>query len=155
MPDAPSPAAPGPDTGPGPTANAPSGPAVAPVPRRLCDVQALAADPPEKAGAMWSLGESGRQLDANVVHLPPGGSVGVHTERDLDVLLLVVAGDGTLGTTGEPEPLTAGALMWLPSGSTRSLDAGPDGLSYVTVHRRRPGMRIRSHRERDAAPLPE
>ncbi|MGM7445218.1 hypothetical protein, partial [Streptomyces tunisiensis] len=69
----------------------------APLPRVLCDTTALAAaagDGP--AGALWRLAESGRQLDANVVRLPPGHRVDTHREPDLDVLLLVLAGDGTL-----------------------------------------------------------
>lgn len=116
----------------------------APVPRILYDLQALGTLLPAPAGALWRLEETGRQLDANVVHLPPRQRVGTHTEPDLDVLLLVLAGDGTLGTTDGPQHLVAGALTWLPRGSTRSLTAGADGLSYLTVHRRRPGMQIRS-----------
>jgi quercetin dioxygenase-like cupin family protein len=110
----------------------------------LCDVQALAALQDAPAGALWRLAESGRQLDANVVHLPAGGRVGTHAEPDLDVLLLVVAGDGTMDTVEGPMALAGGALCWLPHGSTRSVSAGAGGLTYVTVHRRRPGMQIRS-----------
>jgi quercetin dioxygenase-like cupin family protein len=111
-----------------------------PLARALCDVRALV--PEAAGGVLWKLAEPGRQLDANVVHLPADGHVDTHAEPDLDVLLLVVAGEGTL-TSGEgPQPLTEGALCWLPRGSTRGLDAGPEGLSYVTVHVRRPGMRI-------------
>ena len=117
-----------------------------PAPRLLCDVQAMAGLVPAPAGAMWKLAEPGRQLDANLVHLPPGESVGDHREPDLDVLLLVVAGGGSLGAPdGDVQPLAAGALLWLPHGSARRVDAGPDGLSYLTVHRRRPGMRIGRH----------
>ncbi|WP_329137999.1 cupin domain-containing protein [Streptomyces sp. NBC_00670] len=122
-------------------------PGPAPVPSLLCDVQALAAQPSAPAGALWRLAESGRQLDANLVHLPPDQGVDTHMEPDLDVLLLVVAGGGRLespGGGGTVVPLAEGALCWLPHGSTRRLAAGPDGLSYVTVHRRRPGMRIKS-----------
>jgi quercetin dioxygenase-like cupin family protein len=111
-------------------------------PHLLCDVRALARARPAPAGALWRLAEPGRQLDANVVHLPPGRHVEVHTEPDLDVLLLVVAGSGTLAGAGEPHRLAAGALLWLPRGSARGLAAGADGLSYLTVHRRRPGLRI-------------
>ena len=85
------------------------------------------------------------QLDANVVHLPPLQRVDTHTEPELDVLLLVVDGGGTLGTTEGSEPLGEGRLIWLPHGSTRSVTAGTEGLSYLTVHRRRPGMRIGHH----------
>lgn len=94
------------------------------------------------AGALWKLAESGRQLDANVVHLPPGRGVDAHAEPLLDVLLLVVAGDGTLTTVDGPRHLTEGTLLWLPHGSRRSLTAGAGGLSYLTVHPRRPGMQI-------------
>ncbi|MEV6795291.1 hypothetical protein AB0M87_25620 [Streptomyces sp. NPDC051320] len=117
----------------------------APVPRALYDVTALTGQPPETSGAVWRLAESGRQLDANVVHLPPLQRVDTHTEPELDVLLLVVAGRGTLGTTKGSEPLGEGRLIWLPHGSTRSVTAGAEGLSYLTVHRRRPGMRIGHH----------
>ncbi len=112
------------------------------LPRVLCDIGALAASPPGTAGAMWKLAEPGRQLDANVVHLPRGQSVGTHAEPDLDVLLLVVAGDGVLDAAGQARHLPSGALLWLPRGAERGLSAGQDGMSYLTVHRRRPGMQV-------------
>ncbi|NEA51276.1 hypothetical protein G3I35_34630 [Streptomyces sp. SID10815] len=113
----------------------------------MCDARALASDPPLPGGVLWKLAETGRQLDANLVRLAPGGRVAPHAEPDLDVLLFVVGGDGVLGagTADEPRRLTEGAAVWLPHGSTRSVAAGADGLSYLTVHRRRPGMRIRPH----------
>ena len=120
-----------------------SGPAS---PRVLCDIRALSTSIPPPAGAVWKLAERGRQLDANLIHLPPRQHVDTHTEPDLDVLLLVLAGDGTLGATDGTLHLTGGILAWLPRGSTRSLTAGKDGLSYLTVHQRRPGMQIRSPR---------
>jgi quercetin dioxygenase-like cupin family protein len=115
------------------------------IPRVLCDTgAALAAAAPDTAGVLWKLTESGRQLDANLVRLAPGRRIEPHAEQDLDVLLLVVSGDGILGAGpgDEPQPLTAGALLWLPHGSTRSITAGEGGLAWLTVHRRRPGMQI-------------
>jgi quercetin dioxygenase-like cupin family protein len=112
------------------------------LPHVLGDIGALAMSPSGTPGAMWKLAEPGRQLDANVVHLPPGQHVGTHAEPDLDVLVLVVAGDGDLAAAGKTTHLMSGTLLWLPRGSVRSLSAGQDGLSYLTVHRRRPGMRI-------------
>ncbi|MEW2292781.1 hypothetical protein ABZ719_08755 [Streptomyces sp. NPDC006743] len=120
-----------------------------PEPRLLCDARALAGDPSAAAGVLWKLAESGRQLDANLVRLAPGARVAPHAEPDLDVLVYVVSGGGTLGAgpRDERRELTEGATVWLPHGSTRSLGAGPDGLVYLTLHRRRPGMRIRSRKE--------
>ncbi|MFC8783929.1 cupin domain-containing protein [Streptomyces nigra] len=120
-----------------------TGPEEEPLARLLCDVTAL-TEAPASAGVLWKLSEPGRQLDANVVHLPPGRRVDPHVEPDLDVLLLVVAGDGTVTGSGGEENLTTGGLLWLPRGSRRALAAGEQGLSYVTVHRRRPGITIRS-----------
>ena len=117
------------------------------VPHILGDFEALTEVLPASRGALWKLAEPGRQLDANLVHLPPGQHVGAHAEPDLDVMLLVVAGDGILGTTGHALPLAKGSILWLPHGSSRSLAAGDDGMSYLTVHRRRPGMRIKSRQE--------
>ncbi|MFF8610468.1 cupin domain-containing protein [Streptomyces sp. NPDC015346] len=114
-----------------------------PVPKILFGTGTLKGLDPERAGAVWRLSEPGRQLDANIVRLPPGRRVDAHTEPDLDVLLLVVTGDATLVTAEGPVPLGEGALTWLPHGSTRALVAGEQGMSYLTVHRRRPGMRIR------------
>lgn len=115
-----------------------------PLPRTLCDTAALAALEDAPAGALWRLAESGRQLDANVVRIPPGRRVDTHREPDLDVLLLVLAGEGSLTAPDGTQSLRVGTLIWLPHGSTRSLAAGDEGLTYLTVHRRRPGLRIKS-----------
>ena len=124
-----------------------------PVPTLVCDTAALIDALPDTAGVLWKLAESGRQLDANVVHQPAGRRVETHREPDLDVLLLVVSGDGILGVGDEDTPrrLDSGMLMWLPHTSTRSITAGPGGLTYLTVHRRRPGMQIRPAATRDGA----
>lgn len=123
----------------------------APAASLLCETGALLDAASDGSGVLWKLAEAGRQLDANVVHLPADTRVGTHTEPDLDVLLLVLSGDGVLGggVGDPPQKLAAGTLMWLPRGSTRSITAGPDALSYLTVHRRRPGMQIRPAPARD------
>lgn len=119
--------------------------------RMLCDVRALTGKVPEPVGVLWKLAESGRQLDANVIRLPADEHIGTHAEPDLDVLVLVVTGDGVMDTPEGVLPLVEGALLWLPHGSTRSITAGSQGLAYVTVHRRRPGMQIR--RRADLTPV--
>ncbi|CAM5461066.1 hypothetical protein AB0H45_03790 [Streptomyces atroolivaceus] len=104
----------------------------------------LASAAPGERGALWHLAEQGRELDANVVHLPPGAGVGEHQEDVLDVLLLVLAGRGSLRTgDGDTLDLTPTAVTWLPRTSRRALEAGPEGLTYLTVHRRRPGLMIK------------
>lgn len=115
-----------------------------PVPKLLCDAQAMADELGNlSAGAVWKLAESDRQLDANLVHLPAGRRVDAHAEAALDVLLVIVSGSGELESgEGEKLALAEGRVLWLPHGSRRSLSAGDEGLLYLTVHQRRPGMSI-------------
>ncbi|MFJ7194566.1 MULTISPECIES: hypothetical protein [unclassified Streptomyces] len=121
------------------------------VPRVLAVLDELLRDAgPDRRGALWQLAEQGSELDANLVRLPPGGEVGEHQEDVLDVLLVVVAGSGRIAAMGESLELTPTTVVWLPRTSRRALAAGPDGLTCLTVHRRRPGLAIRSA----AAPAP-
>ncbi|MGW9117464.1 hypothetical protein ACWGRV_12620 [Streptomyces sp. NPDC055663] len=115
------------------------------VPRVLAVLDELLRDAtPDRRGALWQLAEQGRELDANLVRLPPGGEVGEHQEDVLDVLLVVVAGDGRIDAGGESLELTPTTVVWLPRTSRRALAAGPGGLTCLTVHRRRPGLTIKS-----------
>ncbi|MFF2503209.1 cupin domain-containing protein [Streptomyces sp. NPDC058067] len=95
-----------------------------------------------RTGALWKLDGAARQLDANLVRLPSGAGVTEHVEPDLDVLLVVVEGSGSLHHAGDEEELAPGALVFVPRGERRSVTAGADGLAYLTAHRRRPGLTI-------------
>ncbi|MEV6786175.1 hypothetical protein [Streptomyces sp. NPDC051098] len=118
----------------------------------LADVRAVPAD---RGGALWRLSEAGRQLDANIIRVPPGERVARHAEADLDVLLCVLDGSGELETDAGRQRLEAGSVAWLPRGIHRALSAGADGLAYVTAHTRRPGLAIRNASAVAAATEPE
>lgn len=112
-------------------------------PSILCDAPTeIAKSETATIGVLWRLSETGRQLDANLVHLAPRQHIDVHAEPDLDVLIVVMDGTGDLRAVDLSMRLTAGLVAWLPRGSSRSLAAGDQGLAYVSVHRRRPGMQI-------------
>ncbi|MFJ5552901.1 hypothetical protein [Streptomyces sp. NPDC093225] len=96
----------------------------------------------DQSGALWRLRRRTRQLDANVVRFPAGGTVAAHTEAEVDVLVLVVAGGGTLTVAGTARDLTPGAVVLVPRGDARAIEAGPGGLVLLTAHRRRTGLRI-------------
>lgn len=104
----------------------------------------IAAARDDTAGALWRLAPVARQLDANVIRVPPGERVAPHVEPDLDVLLCVLHGSGELTVAGGTDHLEPGGLAWLPRGTERSLVAGPEGLVHLTAHRRRPGLAIGS-----------
>ncbi|MEU8561840.1 hypothetical protein AB0C45_10170 [Streptomyces cyaneofuscatus] len=108
----------------------------------LDDILASAA--PGERGALWHLAEQGRELDANLVRLPGGAEVGEHQEDVLDVLLVVLAGGGLVRAAGGELDLRPRTVLWLPRTSRRALVAGAGGLTYLTVHRRRPGLAIKA-----------
>jgi quercetin dioxygenase-like cupin family protein len=110
---------------------------------------ALAGQSPDDTNrALWTLPVANRQLDANLIRLAPGDRIDPHDGPDLDVLMVVVAGSGTVSGAQEnperPEGLVvrAGSLVWLPRRSRRGIHAGDDGLAYLTVHPRRPALQI-------------
>lgn len=131
------------DAASGEAGTAPESDGAAP-PRILADSTALAravGDPKER-GAVWRLEEAERHLDANVIALPAGERIDEHVGPEEDVLLHVIAGFGTLRSGDDELALTAGAVVWLPRRSHRAVTAGPDGLRYLSVHRRKPGLQV-------------
>jgi quercetin dioxygenase-like cupin family protein len=84
-----------------------------------------------------------RQLDANLIRLAAGDRIDPHDGPDLDVLMVVVAGSGTVTGPGEDRlSVNPGSLVWLPRRAYRGIHAGPSGLAYLTVHQRRPALQI-------------
>lgn len=77
-----------------------------------------------------------RDLDWNVVAVPPNGEIGTPTGAGVDVLIHVLVGSGRLTTEEGTIKLTPGALLWLPSRSRPKFTAGPDGLRYLTVNQK-------------------
>lgn len=111
-----------------------------PLPRLLTNT-ALPARTPGAAGAVWTLQARQRDLDSNVIALPPGERIEAHAGPDLDVLIHVLSGTGVL--TAELDQrldLAPGDLVWLPRRSRRQFRAGPSGLRYLTIHQRRQAL---------------
>lgn len=112
-----------------------------PLPRVLVNTATLAAEAaPDVTGAGWKLDARERDLDSNVIILPPGETIDAHAGPDLDVLIHVLAGGGQLETELTTIDLEPGALLWMPRRSQRKFTAGVDGLSYLTVHQRRQAL---------------
>jgi quercetin dioxygenase-like cupin family protein len=94
-----------------------------------------------RPGAVWSLAHGG-DLDANLVHLDPGGLIAAHTNDEVDVMILVIAGRGQLCIDSAVHSLRGDVLALVPKGSPREIRAGDQGITYLTVHRRRAPLRI-------------
>jgi quercetin dioxygenase-like cupin family protein len=91
---------------------------------------------------LWRL-QSSEDLQANLVRLPAGASVGQNVESDNDVLLLVLAGSGEVHVADERHPVAPHQVMLLAKGTVRGLRADEtEPLVYLTVHRRKRGLSI-------------
>ncbi len=122
------------------------------LPRILVNTTDVAArsGEPDVAGAVWKLQARERDLDSNIIALPPGRIIEAHAGPDLDVLIHVLAGSGQLATEHGTLDLLPGALLWLPRRSRRQFTAGPGGLRYLTVHQRRQALVLKTAGERRA-----
>lgn len=96
----------------------------------------------QTAGSVWQLEPGARDLDANIIVLPPDDEIAMHVGPKLDVLILVLEGSGALETELNTIRLQQGAVLWLPKKAQRRFIAGSDGLKYFTVHQRKPTLNI-------------
>jgi quercetin dioxygenase-like cupin family protein len=91
-------------------------------------------------GVVWSLSPAG--FHANLVVLDALEAIAVHRNDEVDVLLVVLSGGGVAHVDDEAVELTAGTATLVARGATRSVDAGPSGIRYLTVHAERRPMTI-------------
>jgi quercetin dioxygenase-like cupin family protein len=106
---------------------------------QVVDLAALAASVGQAdAGAIWSLGSA--DLNLNLVSFADGDGVESHVNSEVDVIGLVIRGDGVLEIDGRTERLKPGVLFFMPKGATRAIHAGAGELAYLTCHRRRAGL---------------
>lgn len=108
------------------------------------DLGAVIADADTGEGAdgvHWTL-ERAAELNANLVRLEPGHAVGRHVNAAVDVLVVVLAGSGTVVIDDAAAAVGPHAVVDVPRGTAREVRAGADGLWYLTVHRRRSGPTI-------------
>src|SRR4051794_15469317 len=96
--------------------------------------------PPARGGPEW--GTESEELNATILAWPPGAGPPEHVNDSRDVALVVLEGDGELDVDGTRRTVAAGEVVLLPKGSRRRVVAGPDGIRYATVHRRRGGLQV-------------
>ena len=95
------------------------------------------------AGPLWGL--ESEELNATLLEWGPGEGPPeetVNTERD--VLIFVHEGLLKVFLDGVEQELPAGRAVVVEKGRRRRLVAGPEGVRYLTAHRRRGGLQIRS-----------
>jgi quercetin dioxygenase-like cupin family protein len=95
---------------------------------------------PAGSGPLW--GTETDDLNATLLAWPEGGGSPEHVNDERDVLLVVLEGTGTVELDGEAHGVEAGTAVVLPRGCRRRVAAGPGGLRYLSVHRRRSTLSI-------------
>jgi mannose-6-phosphate isomerase-like protein (cupin superfamily) len=96
--------------------------------------------PSGRGGPEW--GTATDDLNATILQWPPGAGPPEHVNEQADVVLVVLDGQAVLALDGEARHVAAGDVVVLERGRRRHLTAGPGGVRYLTVHRRRGGLEI-------------
>ena len=91
---------------------------------------------------MW--GDASEDLNATMLAWGAGGGPPAHVNPERDVLVFVVEGSATVTQDDEVRELAAGDAVIIGKGRSRKITAGPEGVRYLAVHRRRPPLQIRS-----------
>ncbi|MDX6676016.1 MAG: hypothetical protein QOE31_68 [Solirubrobacteraceae bacterium] len=92
------------------------------------------------SGPLWGL--ASHDLNATLLAWPAGRGVAEHVNAELDVLVVVLDGAGSVVVDGAAHVLTSGAALLIPRGARRRIAAGEGGMRYLSVHRRRGPLQI-------------
>src|SRR4051794_15978667 len=91
-------------------------------------------------GPLW--GTATEDLNATVLAWPAGGGTPEDVNTERDVLVVVLAGSGTIELDGVAHLVATGDGLVVPKGLRRRILAGPDGIRYLTAHLKRGGLAI-------------
>jgi uncharacterized cupin superfamily protein len=92
------------------------------------------------SGPLWGMASA--DLNATLLAWPPGHEIAEHVNDELDVLVVVLSGQGAVAVDGELHELGPATALLLPRGARRAIRAGDDGLRYLSIHRRRGPLQI-------------
>jgi hypothetical protein len=96
------------------------------------------------SGPLW--GMASRDLNATLLAWPAADGVAEHVNVELDVLLIVLDGSGIATVDRREHTITRGSALLIEKGSVRAIRAGPSGIRYLTVHRRRGALQLTDSR---------
>jgi quercetin dioxygenase-like cupin family protein len=91
-----------------------------------------------RRGPLW--GTASEDLNATVLAWPPGDGPPEHVNGERDVLVVCLAGSGTIVVDGAEQPLEAEQALVVPKGVSRRIVAGAEGIRYLTAHVKRPSV---------------
>jgi quercetin dioxygenase-like cupin family protein len=107
------------------------------VPFALVDVASL-IDTVRGQRILWT--HTSADLNVNIVALRPGEEIGDHTNNAVDVLLVVLRGQGTISVQSQNSAVQTGQALIISKGAPRSIRASAEEFVYLTCHVKRPGL---------------
>jgi quercetin dioxygenase-like cupin family protein len=97
-------------------------------------------DPPSN-GPVWATATD--DLNATILEWKAGRGTPAHVNHECDVVVVVLEGRGEVSIGGNCRKVATSDVIVIEKGQERRITAGPEGVRYLTVHRRRPGIAIR------------
>jgi mannose-6-phosphate isomerase-like protein (cupin superfamily) len=91
-------------------------------------------------GPLW--GTETDDLNATLLVWDANEGPPEYVNAELDVLMLVLAGSAIVTINGDPCAMQAGEAIVLRKGHSRRIEAGPEGVRYLSVHGRRAPLKI-------------
>jgi len=92
-----------------------------------------------QSGPQW--GHESEDLDMTLLSWEKGRRIEPHINEEVDVVWIGVAGEGVATINGETHELRPGVALLIPKGCERGVESVSERLSYLSVHRRRRGLR--------------
>lgn len=89
----------------------------------------------ESSGVQWSY--ECEDLDCTLLSWRQGEGVPEHLNREVDVLVIGLGGEGRLVLDGVPSVVGQGQAVLLPKNTVRSLTAVSERFTHLNVHKRR------------------
>jgi mannose-6-phosphate isomerase-like protein (cupin superfamily) len=99
-------------------------------------------------GPAW--GHESEDLDCTLLHWEQGRGVAEHVNDEVDVVMVVLEGEGEVTVDGIARGLRPGHALMIPKGLRRSVSATSDHLTYLNVHKRRRKLMPTAARPRPA-----
>lgn len=97
-----------------------------------------------RAGPGPVVGRETEDLDVTLLAWPEGHKIDAHVNAEVDVVMIVLGGEGALILDGVRRELVIGAIAIIPKGTPRAIESGSDDFRYLNVHKRRRRLQLSS-----------